>query len=150
MAVDTNIAAGYLSAFEGPIGVSVQSKLTKWPILQLMGFAGSLVHHNQTFHGVKDFNVQMGEYSSTNGILSAAWNVIKQLAPSNPSVLLRMFPSPILGMVGTEFQALPSFGEAFAVSPDQLKQPGTLQAAMDNPNATATVLSDSSINIIGS
>ena len=126
MAVQTNIAAGYLTAFEGPLGVSIQATMSKWPFLQLLGFAGTITNMNQTFHGVKDFNDQMSAYSGTNPMLTAAWNLIKQLAPTNPEVLLRMFPSPILGMVGTEFQALTGFGEAFAISPNQLKSPAAI------------------------
>jgi hypothetical protein len=130
MAVQSNLAAGYLSAFERPIGVSVMSKLLKWPFLQRLGHAGSLSYANTTFHGLQDFNVQMSEYSSTNAILITAWNVIKQLAPLNPSVTAMMFTSPILGVVGNEFQSLTGFGEVFALSPDQLTSPSAIASQL--------------------
>lgn len=123
MAVQTNIAAGYLSSFESPLGVSVMSKLTQWPFLQQLGFAGSLTYLNQNFHGLGDFNTELSEYSSTSAILEAAWSVIKQIAPKNPQVTALMFTSSTLGQVGNQFQSLTGFGQAFAITPDQLKQP---------------------------
>jgi hypothetical protein len=130
MAVQANLAAGYLSAFERPIGVSVQAKLMKWPFLQQLGHAGSLSFANTTFHGLPDFNTQLSAYSSTNAILTAAWNAIKQIAPLNPSVVAKMFVSPVLGQVGNEFQSLTGFGEAFAVSPDQLTSPSAIASQL--------------------
>jgi len=127
MAVQTNIAAGYLSAFEGPIGVSVQSKLKKWPFLQKLGFAGSLSYSNSTFHGLKDFTKEMKMYSVTHPILRSAWRVIEQIAPLNPEVTSQLFTSDTLGPVGKDFENLTGFGEAFAVSPDQLKSPSAIR-----------------------
>ena len=132
MSVQLDIAAGYLSDFENPLGVSVMSKLTQWPILQQLGYAGSLTHINQNFHGVKDFYDQMTAYSSTHAILIAAWQAIKQLAPKNPEVLATMFVSPVLGQVGNEFLALSSFGQAFAITPDQLKIPSAITSAVQS------------------
>jgi hypothetical protein len=139
MAVQDNISSTYLSAFERPIGVSVQSKLMKWPFLQQMGFAGSLSHANSTFHGLKDFGTQMGTYSSTHPILTAAWKVIKQMVPTNPSVIAKMFISPVLGQVGNEFQSLAGFGEAFAVSPDQLNSPSAISSQLASAQPAASI-----------
>ena len=128
MSVQTNIAAGYLSAFEGPIGVSVMSKLTQWPFLQQLGFAGTLDQSSSTFHGLKDFNLQMNMYSSTNGLLKIAWNVIKQFVLNNAEVLALEYHAPNLGKVGRIFQVLTSFGQVFALSPSELKSPGSIAA----------------------
>jgi hypothetical protein len=140
MAIQTNIAAGYLSAFECPLGVSVMSKLTQWPFLQQLGHAGMLTHLNANFHGLNDFNDQMSAYSSTNAMLAAAWRVIKQLAPKNPEVTALMFVSPILGQVGNEFQQLTGFGQAFAISPDQLKSPASIQSLVSSVRGIASSL----------
>jgi hypothetical protein len=128
MSVQTNIASGYLSAFEGPVGVSVMSKATKWPFLQQLGFGGNLDQLAATFHGLKDFNKQMSMYSSTNAWLRAAWNVIKQFVLNNAEVLALEYHDPNLGKVGRIFQVLTSFGQVFALSPSELKSPGSIAA----------------------
>ncbi len=140
MSVQLNISAGYLSSFECPLGVSVMSKMTQWPFLQELGFAGSLTHMNQNFHGLNDFNEQMTDYSSTSGILEAAWAVIKQLVPKNPDVTALMFNSSTLGQVGKEFQQMSGFGQAFAITPDQLKTPTSIPSLVSVGQAAAAAL----------
>lgn len=140
MSVQVNLAAGYLSGFENPIGVSVMAKLNQWPFLQRLGFSGTLTNLNQAFHGLGDFNNEMAEYSSTDDLLELAWTVIRQIVPQNPIVSALMFNSSVLGQVGKEFQQMTGFGQAFALSPDQLKSPAAIQSAVDSyiPQATTT------------
>lgn len=126
MSVQNNIATGYLSSFELPIGVSVMSKLTQWKGLQELGFAGNLNHHNLNFHGLKDFKFQLDLYSSTNFMLKAAFSVIKKLIPNNPILSLLLYPDPALGLVGKQFQGLANFNQVFAVSPTELKTTGAV------------------------
>jgi hypothetical protein len=126
MSVQTNIADGYLSAFEGPVGVSVMSKLTQWPFLQQLGFAGTLDQSSSTFHGLKDFTLQMNMYSSTNGLLKIAWNIIKQFVLNNAQVKALEYQDPNLGSVGLAFKTLTSSGQVFALSPSELQSPGSV------------------------
>jgi hypothetical protein len=126
--VQSNIAAGYLSAYERPIAVSVMSKLTQWPFQQQLGFAGALSYHNATFHGLSDFKTQMASYSSTHWILTAAYAVIKYLIPNNASVAALMYPDAALGQVGNQFQSLQNFGQVFALSPTDLQNPSAIGA----------------------
>lgn len=149
MSVQLNISAGYLSAFENPLGVSVMAKLAQWPVLQRLGFAGSLGHLNQNFHGLTDFKNELTDYSSTSDLLEAAWLVIKQVVPVNPVVSALLFSSPTLGQVGKEFQQLSGFGQVFAITPDQLKQPTAIQSAVDSANSTADTISDTSVTSVG-
>jgi len=124
--VQTNISAGYLSSFERPIGVSVMSKLSSWPFLQQLGFAGALPLHSATFHGLSDFYTQMAKYSSTHWILRIAWQVIQMMVPNNASVASMMYNDASLGQVGRQFQQLQNFGQVFALSPSELQQPSTV------------------------
>jgi hypothetical protein len=127
-----NIASGYLSSFERPISVSVMSKAQSWPFLQQLGFAGSLTHTGNTFHGLSDFKTQMAKYSSTSAILQAAWRVIKQIVPNNPQVMALMYTDPALGQVGKDFQSLSNFGQVFAVSPSELKSPSIIASKVSS------------------
>jgi hypothetical protein len=147
MSVQLNISAGYLSSFECPLGVSVMSKLTQWPTLQQLGFAGSLTHLNQNFHGLGDFNTQLSEYSSTSDLLEAAWSVIKQIAPKNPQVTALMYTDPNLGQVGKEFQSMTGFGQAFAITPDQLKQPSNISSLVSAGAAVTQSAVSSTVGI---
>lgn len=147
MSVQLNISAGYLSSFESPLGVSVMSKMTQWPFLQQLGFAGSLTHMNQNFHGLSDFNLQLSEYSSTGAVLEAAWSVIKQIAPKNPLVTALMFNSSTLGQVGNEFQNITGFTQAFAITPDQLKQPANIGSLVSAGAAVAQSVASSTVGI---
>jgi hypothetical protein len=124
--VQNNIAAGYLSSFERPIAVSVMAKVSQWPFLQELAFAGTLSYHSQTFHGLQDFQTQMSTYSSTHPILQAAWSVIQSQVPNNASVATLMYIDPSLGQVGKQFQQLSNFGQVFALSPADLQSPGTV------------------------
>ena len=125
--VQNNIATGYLASFEIPIGVSVMSKLTNWQYLQQLGFAGSLSKMSATFHGLGDFSFQMDKYSSTNAILRAAWKLIQPIVPFNAKVQALMYTDPVLGHVGQDFASLSNFGQVFAVSPDELQDPDSVQ-----------------------
>jgi len=124
--VQTNISAGYLSSFERPIGVSVMSKLSSWPFLQQLGFAGALPLNSAAFHGLSDFYTQMSKYSSTHWILRIAWQVIQMMVPNNASVASMMYNDASLGQVGKQFQQLQNFGQVFALSPSELQQPSTV------------------------
>ena len=126
--VQTNLSAGYLSSFERPIGVSVMAKVTSWTFLQQLGFAGSLELQAEAFHGLSDFQNQMSRYSSTNGILKAAWSVIQMIVPNNPRVRALLYADPSLGSVGKQFQQLQNFGQVFALSPSELQQPSAIAA----------------------
>lgn len=128
MSVQTNISSGYLSSFERPIAVSVMSKITSWPFLQELGFAGSLQHQKNTFHGLNDFKSQLSKYSSTNYLLASAWKVIQMLVPLNAEVSKLMYNDSSLGQVGNQFQQLQNFGQVFALSPAELQSPDTVSA----------------------
>jgi hypothetical protein len=118
--VQDQIAEDYLKQFERPMSVSVMKKLKKWPMLQELGFNGQLGHMKETFHGLKEFNVHMDMYSQTHDILKRAWLVIKNLAPKNPFVALKLFFSQYLGNVGKLFKSIHNFEQIFAVNPDTL------------------------------
>ncbi len=141
MSVQLSIAAGYLSSFESPIGVSVMAKLAQWPTLQKLGFAGQLGHMNANFHGLEDFKNQISAYSATNGLLEAAWQVIKQVAPMNPSIIPLLFRSDVLGQVGVEFQQLSGFGQAFAITPTQLKLPAAVESQVQSTSTQSAASS---------
>lgn len=128
MSVQTNISTGYLSSFERPIAVSVMAKTNSWPFLQELGFAGSLQHQRDTFHGLNDFKKQMSKYSSTNYLLTAAWKVIQMLVPNNAEVSKLMYTDQSLGQVGTQFRQLQNFGQVFALSPDELQSPSAVNS----------------------
>jgi hypothetical protein len=131
MAVQSNISAGYLSAFGTPLSVSVTSKISQWPFLQQLGFNGSLSSQSQTFHGLSDFNTQITAYSSTSGLLSAAFAVIKKIVLKNSKVLSLMFNSPVLGQVGNLFKQLSNFGQVFSIPPAQLKVPSSIKFSIN-------------------
>ena len=141
MAVQTSIAAGYLSSFENPIGVSVMSKLAQWPTIQKLGFAGQLGHMNANFHGLEDFKNEIAAYSATNGLLEAAWQVIKQIVPMNPAIIPLLFQSDVLGQVGVEFQQLSGFGQAFAINPTQLKSPASITSQVQSTSTQSAASS---------
>jgi hypothetical protein len=124
--VQTNLATGYLASFERPLAVSVMAKAQSWPFQQQLGFAAMLQYLKTTFHGLLDFQVQMASYSSSNAILTAAWNLIKTTVPPNPQVSTLMYIDPTLGPVGLQFQQLQNFGQVFALSPTELQQPATV------------------------
>lgn len=126
--VQSNIASGYLSSFENPIGVSVMAKAQSWPFLQKLTFGSTLDMQKSTFHGLGDFKSQMQRYSSTHWILTAAWRVVQMLVPNNSSVASLMYNDPALGPVGKVFKELPSFGQVFALSPSELKNPSAVRA----------------------
>lgn len=126
MAVQTNIAEGYLSTYERPLAVSVMDKTQQWPFLQQLAFASTLELHKETFHGLNDFKVQMEKYSSTHPILGAAWKVIQLLVPLNGQVAALIYVDQALGKVGKAFQSLPNFGQVFALSPTELQSPSTV------------------------
>jgi hypothetical protein len=126
MAVQTNIAEGYLSAYERPIAVSVMDKTQQWPFLQQLSFASTLELQKETFHGLNDFKIQMEKYSSTNWMLSQAWKVIQLLVPLNGQVATLIYVDRTLGKVGKAFQSLQNFGQVFALSPTELQSPSTV------------------------
>lgn len=108
-------AVAYLASFDVPLSITVMSKTQSWPFLQQLGYNAQISYMNQDFHGVKDFCNQMNEYSSTQPMLTAAWDAIKTLAPSNPSILLEMYVDPTLGQVGNLFLQMAGFGQVFSV-----------------------------------
>jgi hypothetical protein len=118
--IHDDIADSYLKQFDQSLSVSAMKKLRKFPMLQELGYNGSLSHFKETFHGLKEWNVHMGIYSKSHPILTAAWNLIKNLAPKNPFVELLMFRSPSLGKVGLLFKSIHNFDKVFGLKSDEL------------------------------
>lgn len=118
--VHQQIAADVLNEFNMPLSVSAMSKLQQFPMLQKLAFNGHLNDLKANFHGLKEFNIQMDLYSSTNPILTAAWKAIKHLAPQNLQIAGLLFTDPSLGTVGNLFQSIHNFGRVFSVLPTPL------------------------------
>lgn len=119
--LQTNIASTYVSQMNTALSVPVLNKLSQWKFLQQLGFGANLTHLQQNFHGIQDFFKQLTNYSNTNWILRAAWQVIKMIAPKNQEILKLMTNDPVMGQVGQVITNLHGFGDAFAKAPDILK-----------------------------
>lgn len=118
--IHEGIASDVLQQFNMPLSVSSMTKLQQFPMLQQLSFNGQLSSMNDTFHGVKDFTLQMDLYSSYHPILTAAWKLIKGLAPKNPSVTSLLFQDKALGKVGSLFKSIHGFGQVFGINPNPL------------------------------
>lgn len=118
--IQNSIADDYLQQFDRSIGVAGMAKLNKWPFLQKLGFNGQLGHLQETFHGLKDFKVQMEAYSNSHLILRIAWSVISPIVLKNLMTLALTFAGPVLGKVGKLFQSISGFAQAFSISPEIL------------------------------
>ena len=139
--------AGSLSSFEGPIGVSIVSKLTKWSSLQELGFAAQLTYLDKNFHGLNDFISQMTQYSSSNSLLETAWAPVLPNVPFTPTVSLLMYTDPVLGQVGLQFLSLINFGQTFALSPSQLNQPALISSLVSIAANSIPSISSSTIGV---
>lgn len=126
--VQSQVSNQYLQVFNLPIGVSGMQKLQQFPALQELGYAGQLASLKNDFHGLVDFNQQMAKYSSVSGLLGIAWSLIKYISPNNPNIARLLFTAPGLGTVGQLFQTIHGFGQVFALTPDDLKTPSTVNA----------------------
>lgn len=139
---------GALSSFEGPIGVSIVSKLTKWSSLQELGFAAQLTYLDKNFHGLNDFIDQMSIYSGSNTILAGAWSLIYPTqVPMTPEVSSLMYTDPVLGQVGLQFLSLINFGQTLALSPSQLNQPAMIASLVSIAASSAPSISSSTVGV---
>ena len=129
--VQDQITNSYLQTFDRPLSVSAIDKLTQFPFLQELGFNGQLGHLKDNFHGLREFNYQMTQYS-THPILQAAWNVIKSIAPKNPFIAGKLFFSSSMGSVGNLFKGLQGFNKVFSLSPDELQDPTKIAVKATN------------------
>ena len=123
-----NLTTDYLSQFNQPLSISAMNKLDQFPFLQKLNYGAQIGNIKQDFHGLADFNFQMAQYSSTQGLLGVAWNLIKQLAPKNLIVDRGTYTDPQLGQVGLIFQSIPNFSQVFSVSQQDLSSASSLAA----------------------
>jgi len=128
--VQSNISSQVSNQFNVNIGLNLQSKLTDWPSRQDMQYESMKGNMNLDFHGLEDFNFQMAAYSATNGILSAAWNIIKGMAPNNPKLLMSLVKIPGFGQVGQSVLSLIGI-QSILVAP---------QSILQNPTALASTI----------
>lgn len=145
--VQSQVSTQYLKAFSLPIGVSGMQKLQQFPALQQLGYAGQLASIKNDFHGLVDFNLQMSQYSSVSGMLTVAWSLIKYIAPNNANVGRLLFTAPGLGSVGQLFQTIQSFGQVFALTPNDLTSPTKVSAkasVYQNSSSQANVITQNS------
>lgn len=112
---DASVTA-YLATFDIPLNISIMTMTQSWQFLQQLNYNAQLTYMAKDFHGLTDFNVQMDQYSSTQPMLTTAWNTIKQIATSNLNVQKEMFVDPTMGQVGDLFASLAGFGLVFSVS----------------------------------
>jgi hypothetical protein len=153
--VQQQVSTAYLSSFNLPIGVSGMQKLQSFTALQQLGYAGQLSFMKSDFHGLKDFYSQLATYSSVNGILQTAWQLIQPIVPNNANIQLELFTSPSLGTVGLAFQTITGFGQVFALDPTFLSSPADVSAAVSiylNSSLQASVItpnSSSAISVAG-
>lgn len=126
-------ASDYLDKFSRPLSVSAMSKLRQFGFLQELGYNGQLDSMKKDFHGLKEFNTHMDMYSNTNGILKIAWAIIKNLVPKNLFIEALILPLGQLGRVGKLFLQIPTFGQVFGASPDQLSPP-SLASKLSSPS----------------
>src|SRR5580692_7336309 len=104
--VQVSLASGILDQFHVSIGLNLQSKQQDWQGRQQTQYGAMKGLTNKDFHGLSDFNNEMSAYSATNGILRAAWQVIKSLVPNNPSVTATLVNIPGFGQVGQQVLSL--------------------------------------------
>lgn len=127
-----NIAAGVASDYDRPIAVSVISKLSRFPFLQELGYNGQLGFLQKGFLGLQDYNDQLSLYSSSSPLLTAAWNLIKPIAPLNLDVQRDLVESDSLGTVGDVFEQVVGFDQVFAVDPSELSSSTGDSVVSDN------------------
>lgn len=145
--VQQQVSAQYLQQFNLPLGVSGMQKLSEFPALQQLGYAGQLGSMKNDFHGLADFNQQMSKYSSANGILEAAWSLISSIAPNNINIARELYTAPGLGTVGQAFQSIEGFAQVFALTPSDLSSPSATNAATSvyqNASTQASVTTQNS------
>lgn len=150
--VQAQVSAQYLQQFNLPLGVSGMQKLSEFPALQQLGYAGQLGSMKQDFHGLADFNQQMAKYSSASAILKLAWSLISSIAPNNINIARELFTSPGLGTVGQAFQSIEGFAQVFALTPADLSSPTATSSATSvykNASTQSSVTTKNSSTQIG-
>lgn len=119
--VQSQLASGILNQFHVTIGLNLQSKLQDWQGRQNIQYGAVKGLMNKDWHGLSDFNYEMGLYSATNNKLRAAWRVIKSLVPNNPKTLATLIRIPGFGQVGQQVLSLVGISNILVAPQDILK-----------------------------
>jgi hypothetical protein len=130
--VQVSLASGILDQFHVSIGLNLQSKQQDWQGRQQTQYGAMKGLTNKDFHGLSDFNNEMSAYSATNGILRAAWQVIKSLVPNNPSVTATLVNIPGFGQVGQQVLSLVGASNILIAPQDILTDQVTFNATISS------------------
>lgn len=119
--VQDQIASGILDQFHVSIGMNLQTKLQDWQGRQTIQYGAEKSLINKDFHGLSDFNFEMGLYSATHHTLRFAWRVIKSIVPNNPKTLATLITVPGFGQVGRQMLSLVGLSNILVAPQDILK-----------------------------
>lgn len=128
--VQSNLASGILNQFHVNIGLNLQSKLQDWQGRQSVQYGAMKGLMNKDWHGLSDFNFELGLYSSTSGKLRAAWRVIKSIVPNNPKTLATLIRIPGFGQVGQQVLSLVGISNILVVPQDILNNADTFNSTI--------------------
>jgi hypothetical protein len=128
--INTTLSSDYLAGFDKVLSISVMARLSVFPFLQQLGFAGQQGSLVQNYHGLQDFVTQMKLYSSAHPVLELGWKAIEQTALLNLKANAQTFADPDLGRVGILFQTMPNFGQVFSVSEQDLANPDQISKSI--------------------
>lgn len=127
--MNPNLAADYLAGFDKTLSISAMARLSVFPFLQKLGFAGQQGSLASNFHGLHDWVSQMRLYSSAHPVLGLGWKAIEQIAQLNLKANAQTYTDPSLGQVGLLFRTIPNYGQVFAVSEQDLANPDEIRQA---------------------
>jgi hypothetical protein len=130
--VQSTLASGILDSFHVSIGLSLQSKQQDWQGRQATQYGAMKGLTTQDFHGLADFNNEMSSYSSTNGILMSAWNIIKNLVPNNPTITSTLVNITGFGMVGQQVLSLVGVTNLLIAPQDVLQNSSTFDSTISS------------------
>lgn len=130
--VQSNLATGILNTFHVNIGLTLQSKEQDWQGRQNVQYGAIKGLMNSDWHSLADFNTEMSEYSATNGILVAAWAIIKNLVPNNPQLLATLISPPGFGKVGQQILSLVGVTNLVVAPQDILEDTDTFNSTISS------------------